>query len=354
MRVSEQEVGCGLSAQVLLQARKRHAHMAEKRSVAGTAGDASRHGASTPDTETGRRALVAPDSPMPCYCRNKWLTRQRDQFQPREFSAMTGAEILRRADAVPLGAVAALAASTARRHSTVPSAVHPSRSTARHGSVSHFARSRHRAGAPMRHSLGPVSTSNEEHGCTIGQRSRDNTESNESAGRVHLAARATVAAERTAIPSSLGGWIEWCGHEIGGSVAHRLASLNRTGCIDEVGKLVHNRIVVVIKGVEWIFDARLERGFKILGDREESKRGKKARSRDRVKVLESVVDNLALINIERFGNRLWQIGEDLIAAVVVCDEAIVQRVFEADLSHEAVCWYFGGNAIRRRDQLGQG
>ena len=102
----------------------------------------------------------------------------------------------------------------------------------------------------MSHTLVPVSASNEEHSCTIGDSSYDSTAGNDSTGGVHLLAAVDVTSHGTTVtgPTSRGG--TRCSSSISGTViTWELASRKRASCVDQVGEGVDGRIFVVPESI---------------------------------------------------------------------------------------------------------
>lgn len=88
---------------------------------------------------------------------------------------------LLRANTAALAAATSTAAATTRSYTAIASTMHPSRCTAGNGSVCHATSGAgYRTGALMCDAFVPVSTSNEEHGGTIGNRTHDSAGSDAS------------------------------------------------------------------------------------------------------------------------------------------------------------------------------
>jgi hypothetical protein len=119
------------------------------------------------------------------------------------------------------------------------------------------------------HALVPVSASDKEHGCTVGNGTDNGTASDDGTGLVDSTASANVASHGTAITRSTGRGSTWFGGRIGRTVVTRqLASGQRTCCVDQCREIVYRRILVVPEGIGRIAELSRERRLQILRNSE--------------------------------------------------------------------------------------
>lgn len=154
-------------------------------------------------------------------------------------------------NAAALRTATALAASTARRDSTIACAMHPSSSAAGNGSVSHAAPcARHRAGALMSDSLVSVPTGNEEHGSTVGNGAHNGTSGDTCSRSVDRAAGVDVASQSTTVARTSRRCGSWVGSLVGASiVARELTGGQWTGSVDQVGEIINSLVLVAPEGI---------------------------------------------------------------------------------------------------------
>lgn len=101
---------------------------------------------------------------------------------------------LLRSDTAALAAAAALAASTARRKTSIAGAMHPSCGAARDGTISKAAScAGYRAGALVGDALVPVSAGDKEHGGSVRNGTNNSTRGDTSSGCVDRTACINVA-----------------------------------------------------------------------------------------------------------------------------------------------------------------
>lgn len=149
-------------------------------------------------------------------------------------------------DAAALTGAAALTASTPRRHTTVAGTVHPGCRATRHRTISHAACAGDRAGALMSSTLVPVSTSNEEHGGTIGKGADNRAAGNNGTSRIDLAASTNVTSHGTSVSRTTGGGGARVGCSVGWTaVTWQLTGRERARRVDEGGQVVDSRVLVV-------------------------------------------------------------------------------------------------------------
>lgn len=154
-----------------------------------------------------------------------------------------------------MAAVTAPAASRPRRYSSVASTVHPCSSAAGNGAISHAASGAgYRAGALVGCTLVPVPTSDEEHGCTVGNGTYDSTGSNTSSGSIDRTACVDVTSKRTAITSSSTDSCSWATSDLVGArvIARKFASWQWAGSVDQVRQVIDRLVLVVPERISWV------------------------------------------------------------------------------------------------------
>lgn len=209
-------------------------------------------------------------------------------------------------DAASLGRAAALTATTARRHTTIAGTVHPSSRSTGNGAERVAACARHRAGPLVSHALVPVSARNEEHGGTIGDSTNNGTASNNSTGRVDLAAGANVASHGTTIARS----ISRRGFGIRGGIdrsalAGKLASSERAGCVDHASQVIDRRVLVVPELISRVAKLSCKLSLQVLRNGEHGQSGDESRILHCVERLQSKVLNLGLGNVQTISDGDW-------------------------------------------------
>jgi hypothetical protein len=240
------------------------------------------------------------------------------------------------ADAAALTAVTSSAASAAGCDAAIASTMHPSSSTTRDGAA---ACAGHRAGARVSGTLVPVPASHEEHGSAVCDGTNDSTAGDSGTGGVDLAAGANVTSNGATITSSPGGRSLWLagGDVWRAALARKLtACCERTRSVDQVGKDVDCRVLVVPERISRVAKLGSKRRLEVLGDGEESQGSDEALVLCRVKRLQSVVVDLRDGDVETICDSLRQVVEDLVAAVPGGNEGVVQGPLETDLTHELV------------------
>lgn len=126
----------------------------------------------------------------------------------------------------------------------------------------------------MGHALVSVSASNEEHGRTVGNSTDNGAAGDDSTGRVNLAAGADVASHGTTITRSTSGSSTWLGGRIGRAVVTRkLASGERACRVDQGGKIVYRRILIVPEGIRRVAKLSCELRLQVRRDGEQSQSG---------------------------------------------------------------------------------
>lgn len=126
----------------------------------------------------------------------------------------------------------------------------------------------------MGHTLVPVSASNKEHGCTVGNSTNNGTASDDGAGLVDSAAGADVASHSTTIARTTCGLSTWFGSRIGRAVVTRqFARGKRAGGVDQGREVVHCRVLVVPESIGGVAELRCELRLQILWNGEQGESG---------------------------------------------------------------------------------
>jgi len=124
------------------------------------------------------------------------------------------------------------------------------------------------------HTLVPVSASNKEHGCTVGDSTDNGTASDDGASLVDSAAGADVASHSTAIAGTTCGLSTWFGSRIGRAVVTgQLACGKRAGGVDQGREVVHCGVLVMPESIGGVAELRCELRLQILRDGEQGKSG---------------------------------------------------------------------------------
>ena len=158
------------------------------------------------------------------------------------------------ANTAPLTAAASLAASTARRYSTVTGTVHPSSSATRNRAVRHTtAGARHRAGALVSETLVSVPAGDEEHGRSVGNGAHNGTGGDTSSRSVDGTAGGDVTPDRASVTSPTAR----CGTGVSGLVGNRavgrkFAGWKRAGGVDQARKIIDSGVLVVPERISWV------------------------------------------------------------------------------------------------------
>lgn len=252
------------------------------------------------------------------------------------------------ANAAPLGAAAAMAATTARCDSTVAGAVHPCCSATRDRSIRHAAGARNRTRALMTQTLVPVPASNEEHGSAVSNSSNNGAAGDDGTGRIDLFAGANVTPKSPTIRSA-GIRGPRVGNLVRGTVI--LASRKRAGSVDETSQVVDRRVFVVPESVRRVAKSGLQVALHILGDSEQSRGGDEALPLESVDRLQAKVLHTLERNVKPVRDSNGQVVEDLVSTVIRRDKWIVQWPLEANLAHEAILWHCGWHTVGRCDHL---
>lgn len=231
--------------------------------------------------------------------------------------------------------------------------MHPSSGTTGDRSVRHATCAGNRAGTLVSHTLVAVSASDEEHGGTVGDSSDNRTAGNDSAGRVDLVVGSDGTSKSTSVTRAVGRSSSRVVGGIRGGAS--TSSRKRAGGVDQRRKAVDCGVVVVPEGITRCPELSSELGLQVLGDGEKCSGGDKTLVPESVHGLQSKVDNVFLGDVKTVRDSHRQEFENLSAALVDIggNEFIVQLPFEANLSHEAVCWHFRRHTIWRCNHLGQ-